>query len=275
MFGNLIESGSHAADLKRKSRFFIGTTLFYGLLMLATGVGSIYAYNARLDERGDEYELLAIMRFTPADRSEPRRVESRPAASRSNANQIATRTVISIHTPYNGDRIAPESAVDINSRTPVVLADFNSTPINIGGPVGPVGPGGSGNNPGGDIGPVVADNGGEVAPPATVRPVPVPTPQKPTGPVRLPSEVIASKAINKPAPPYPLIAKQGRIQGPVSVQVVIDEQGRVVSAKATSGPPLLQAAAVQAAYRASFTPTLLSKQPVKVTGVIIYNFVLQ
>ena len=45
MFGNLIESGSHAADLKRKGRFFLGTIAFYCLLVVATGVGSIYASN--------------------------------------------------------------------------------------------------------------------------------------------------------------------------------------------------------------------------------------
>jgi protein TonB len=55
---------------------------------------------------------------------------------------------------------------------------------------------------------------------------------------------------------------------------LIDEQGHVVSAKAASGPPLLLSAAVQAAYKATFTPTLLSGRPVKVTGVITYNFVL-
>lgn len=274
MFGNLIESGSHADDLKRKSRFFIGTALFYGLLMLATGVGSIYAYNARLDERGDEYEVLALMRFPPSDRSEPRRVESRPAASRS-INENASRKDISVNTPYRGDRIAPETARDVPARARVIEGPIDSGSIEVGGPGGPVGPGGNGNNPGAGDGPVVADSGGEIAPPVIVRPTPAPTPQKPSGPIRLPSEVIASKAINKPAPPYPAIARIAKIQGPVSVQVLIDEGGRVVSAKATSGPPLLQAAAVQAAYSASFTPTLLSKQPVKVTGVIIYNFVLQ
>ena len=64
MFSNLIESGSHAADLKRKGRFFLGTTLFYGLLLAVTGVGSIYAYNVRLDHDPD-YELVALMRFPP------------------------------------------------------------------------------------------------------------------------------------------------------------------------------------------------------------------
>jgi protein TonB len=92
--------------------------------------------------------------------------------------------------------------------------------------------------------------------------------------VRLTSSVISSKVIDKPAPPYPAAARAAHIQGLVSVQILIDEQGRVVSAKATSGNPLLMQSAVQAAYRARFTPTLLSGQPVKVTGSIAYNFVL-
>src|SRR5256885_1767002 len=110
MFSNLIESGSHAADLKRKGRFFLGTTLFYALLFAATGVGSIYAYNARLDQPDEEYVLLSLMRFPPVERSEARRDEARPAASRSNVNQIATRIDASVNTPYRGDRIAPDTA---------------------------------------------------------------------------------------------------------------------------------------------------------------------
>ena len=61
----------------------------------------------------------------------------------------------------------------------------------------------------------------------------------------------------------------------VQVQVLIDENGNVVSAHAVSGHPLLQAAAVAAARASKFTPTKLSGQPVKVNGVIIYNFVAQ
>jgi protein TonB len=61
----------------------------------------------------------------------------------------------------------------------------------------------------------------------------------------------------------------------VVVQVLIDENGNVVSAHAVSGHPLLQAAAVGAARSAKFSPTKLSGQPVKVTGVIQYNFVAQ
>jgi TonB family protein len=91
----------------------------------------------------------------------------------------------------------------------------------------------------------------------------------------LESGVINGRAVSKPAPPYPLVAKAARARGTVAVRVVVDEQGNVVSAFATSGHPLLQAAAVEAAKQAKFTPTLLSGEPVKVAGLITYNFVLE
>jgi protein TonB len=61
----------------------------------------------------------------------------------------------------------------------------------------------------------------------------------------------------------------------VTVQVMIDESGNVVSARAVSGHPLLQQSAASAARQARFTPTTLGGRPVKVTGVLIYNFVAQ
>ncbi|HVE57705.1 MAG TPA: TonB family protein [Pyrinomonadaceae bacterium] len=85
--------------------------------------------------------------------------------------------------------------------------------------------------------------------------------------------VINSKATNLVKPPYPAAAKAVRASGAVNVQVTIDEQGNVISASAVSGHPLLRAAAVQAARASTFSPTLLSGQPVKVTGIIVYNFV--
>ncbi|HJQ33628.1 MAG TPA: energy transducer TonB [Pyrinomonadaceae bacterium] len=275
MFSQLIESGSHAADLKRKGRFFLGTTLFYAVLLFASGVGSIYAYNAQLADPGSEYELLTLMRFPPAEtRSEPaRREEPRPAAAPARTNQFVTRTEISEITPFNGDRIARADTPVTRPGQAVRIGDFNSPAEVSGGPVGPVGPGTPGPATGGrDAGPAVNDT--EVAPAPTPRPTPAPTPKQPEGPLRLPSSVITSKVIEKPAPPYPAIAKAANVQGAVAVQILIDEQGRVVSANATSGHPLLRQAAVQAAYRARFTPTLLSNQPVKVTGSITYNFVL-
>lgn len=87
--------------------------------------------------------------------------------------------------------------------------------------------------------------------------------------------VLNGRAVHLVQPAYPPIARQAHASGTVIVQVVIDESGSVISAHAISGHPLLQAAAVSAARQSKFTPTKLSGQPVKVTGVIKYNFVSQ
>ncbi|PYS79235.1 MAG: hypothetical protein DMF67_01135 [Acidobacteria bacterium] len=87
--------------------------------------------------------------------------------------------------------------------------------------------------------------------------------------------VLNDKALKMPQPAYPPIAKAARTQGKVVVQVVVDEDGDVISASAVSGHPLLQQAAVVAARQAKFSPTLLSGQPVKVSGWLTYNFVLE
>ncbi len=92
-------------------------------------------------------------------------------------------------------------------------------------------------------------------------------------PKTIASGVINGKAISLPKPEYPAAALAVKASGAVNVRVSIDETGNVISAAAISGHPLLQQAAVKAARQATFRPTLLSGQPVKVTGVIVYNFV--
>jgi TonB family protein len=84
--------------------------------------------------------------------------------------------------------------------------------------------------------------------------------------------VLNGNAISLPPPVYPESARRMRIEGVVEIDVMIDENGRVVSAKAISGPASLRDSAVEAAQRAKFTPSKLSGQPVKVTGKIVYNF---
>ncbi|MEP6913061.1 MAG: TonB family protein, partial [bacterium] len=84
--------------------------------------------------------------------------------------------------------------------------------------------------------------------------------------------VLNGIAISLPAPMYPDAARRFRISGMVTVDVVVDETGKVISAQATSGPAVLREVAVQAALRARFSPTKLSGQPVKVSGLINYKF---
>lgn len=85
--------------------------------------------------------------------------------------------------------------------------------------------------------------------------------------------VLNGIAVSLPSPIYPEAARRLRVSGAVSVEVVIDETGKVISAQASSGPAALQAVAVQAALRARFSPTKLSGQPVKVAGTISYKFI--
>ena len=85
--------------------------------------------------------------------------------------------------------------------------------------------------------------------------------------------VLNGRAISLPRPDYPPVARQAHASGTVVVQVTIDELGDVIAAHAVSGHPLLQAASVAAARGAKFSPTRLCGEPVKVTGVITYNFV--
>jgi TonB family protein len=103
-------------------------------------------------------------------------------------------------------------------------------------------------------------------------PPPTPGPKPILKPVS--GGVLNGTAISLPPPIYPEAAKRMRTQGVVSVDVILDETGRVVSANASSGPAMLRDAAVQAALKAKFSPTKLSGQPVKVSGVINYKFAL-
>ena len=84
--------------------------------------------------------------------------------------------------------------------------------------------------------------------------------------------VLNGKAISLPKPDYPSDAKAAGAEGVVVIQVTIDEQGNVTEARAISGPKQLQDVSVNAALQAKFSPTLLSGEPVRVTGVIVYNF---
>jgi TonB family protein len=95
----------------------------------------------------------------------------------------------------------------------------------------------------------------------------------PPAPKMITGGVLNGKATNLVKPAYPAAARAVNASGAVNVQVTIDEEGNVISAAAVSGHPLLRAAAVEAARASKFSPTRLSGQPVKVTGVIVYNFV--
>jgi TonB family protein len=95
-------------------------------------------------------------------------------------------------------------------------------------------------------------------------------PQKPGEPIDV--GVVNGKALRLPRPEYPSLARGARASGSVNVLVTIDETGKVIAARAISGHPLLREASEAAAREARFQPPMISGKPVKVTGIIIYNF---
>jgi len=114
----------------------------------------------------------------------------------------------------------------------------------------------------------------EEAPKPHTEPKPEESPTPAAGDKRGPisAGVLNGKAISLPKPDYPAEARAAGTEGVVVVQVTIDEQGNVTEARPISGPKQLQEVSVNAALQAKFSPTLLSGEPVKVTGVLVYNF---
>ena len=81
-----------------------------------------------------------------------------------------------------------------------------------------------------------------------------------------------SKATSLPKPVYPQEARRLTVSGKVTVRVVVDENGKVISAKATDGPVPLREAAEAAARQATFAPTVKDGVTVKVAGTLTYDF---
>jgi protein TonB len=88
--------------------------------------------------------------------------------------------------------------------------------------------------------------------------------------------VLNGQALSLPKPTYSEEARRAHARGTVVIKVTIDEYGNVIDASdMCGGNPLLVKPSLQSARGARFTPTKLSGQPVKVSGVITYNFVVR
>ena len=267
MFTNLIESQSHKKDLKRRGSFVVFTMAAYALFFVFAGVFSIYAYDAQLETQDQGLELLSFVPpvVTPVA-TVPKRSAAPPSASDDHGVRPTRLPVLydDAANPHKTPDTISSAAQPIPPARPNDRVDPDGVfdPGSSGHNTGPIG-----NNTGGTGG-----NGNVVGDIGEPPPAKIPEPPKPRTVHRT---IINSLAVELPKPPYPNVAKQIRLEGIVNVQVLLDETGKVVSAHAVSGSPLLSPAAVNAAYRARFTPTLLGGQAVKVSGVITYNFKLE
>ena len=260
MFNNLIESTSHAREFKRRGSFLLFTTATYVVLFVVTGVASIYAYDAHLERQSTEWEIVMFMPPEPPPQPPNDVIRDTAPGPRSKTPSTQPVRIDFIDSISNPRNVPPKVGIIASD----VLPPRKGA---VRGPVDADPPGPASNYRGGSGGsgkPVVE------IPDKPPPPAPKPTPVVPK--VIKTSVILNSRAIHLPKPIYPPIAKQTRTQGTVTVQVLIDETGNVISAKAVGGHPFLIPEAQKAALQARFSPTLIGDQPVKVSGMITYNF---
>ena len=94
------------------------------------------------------------------------------------------------------------------------------------------------------------------------------------GPVRLSSVLVAGLLLFKPAPNYPVIAREAGVQGTVVLQATISKNGTIENLRVVSGPALLQQAALDAVKTWRYRPYLLNNQPVEVETTVNVVFTL-
>lgn len=112
---------------------------------------------------------------------------------------------------------------------------------------------------------------GGAQPPAP-QPNAAPTGKADNSPVAVGSLIGKAKA--RVPPSYPTLARTARVTGNVTVFLIVNEKGEVESVMRAEGPQQLQQAAIEAARRWKFNPTVIDGQPVRVTGYLSFNFTL-
>ena len=266
MFDNLVESSAKHEDSARKGWFFVGTFALYFVVFGVLLATAVIGYDIHMDtENLADLKLITPVVVEEQAPVQQQKQEQPKAAKVDVQQQVATVKELVTERP---EVVAKGVSVERGNQSPPVPGAVKGNKDYI--PPGGGSPFGDPNATGTVAAKPPPPISSEEPPPPPPQPTPKPVPKAPIS-----GGVLNGKAISLPKPPYPPIARAAHASGTVTVQVTIDESGKVISAHAVGGHPLLQQAAVQAAYQARFTPTQLSGQPVKVTGVITYNFVAQ
>lgn len=279
MLDQLVESRSNSQNQKSRGGYLF-TTGFLVFSLFASGImWSLFAQN--LDIGGDGLELSSIVPPVPMPEDVPPAPEPikqvKQEVSPKVENTLPTRTA-NIARVDEFQETPKEVSTSKNTQMARPNSEFKVGPTDTNPTTGGASREGTGfSNDSGPVGfskpkPVEVPKEDEEPPPVAKKPEPKVEKPKTTS---VSKGVINGSAISLPKPPYPAPAKSIRASGDVSVQVTIDENGNVISANAVSGHALLRKVSEDAAKSAKFKPTLLSGDPVKVTGIIVYKFTAQ
>jgi protein TonB len=266
MLDQLVESKSHSTENTRRNEMLLGVAVLSVVALLTAWTTSLFGKDYGMGS-GD-LELSTLVAPVPVPEEEPPpKPEEKPQPKDPNVDirkELIQNILSSPIKPPDTTSVERNKVKEMRQNALAQLGDVdsnakNALPSNYTGPVNTSGTG--------------SDSGATTPKPETKDDEPPPPTVKKAPPKTISGGVLNGKAISLPKPTYPAAARAVRAAGAVQVQVLIDETGKVVSASAAGGHPLLQAAAVAAARGARFSPTLLSGQPVKVSGIITYNFV--
>ncbi len=249
MFDTLVESSKHGQDNTRTGIFMFVTGAIYAVGLLIIAVATIVYMSPGLV---DAFDVSAMIAPPP------------PPAAPPPAPEVTPIKITPAPTTFTAPIKPPERIPEATSvRSQPVVAQTVGVPGGVPGGV-------TGGVPGG------TSRGDDAPPPPPPPPPPTPAPTPPPPKkITVSGGVLQGSATRKVQPPYPPIAKAARASGAVQIQVTISEEGRVIEAAVISGHPLLRDAALQAARQWVFKPTELSGVPVKVQGVLTFNFTLQ
>ena len=255
MFEQLVVS-SATRKRRRTWLYFSATALVWVSVLSAALAVGVLAYDAKITEPDEAALKIPVIPIKLGGGTRP--VERRPPSQRPPG--------------FVAPRFPTPLTQNANPQPPVLA------PLPVGSATGPAGPGTGGPGLGGPGDPLGVQGGGE----STDAPRPVEPTRERNSEVRnddvakrpsiIRSIIIQGNATRKVEPQYPTIARSLHIGGSVIVEVVIGEQGDVISARALSGHPVLKQCAVEAARGWKWNPTRLNGVAVQVIGTITFNF---
>jgi|SRR5262245_2290209 len=248
MFDKLVESSKESRE-RRRGRYLVVTTMIYTTALFVSAIATIISFNPVL---GKEYLFFADTVAPPPYEGPPvkRKIESpviNTAPPKDPPPILINKFPPTIDKPYH--QLIESDRYGVRDIFPRDYREGDTV-------------GGSGEPP---------------PPPPRPKPTIAPPPaseMKPEGAKKVSEGVLQGSAVRRKIPPYPELAKRIKASGPVQVLVTISEEGRVIEATALNGHPALRQVAVDAALQWLFSPTTLSRVPVKVQGVLTFNFVL-
>ncbi|MFZ1700842.1 MAG: TonB family protein [Pyrinomonadaceae bacterium] len=277
MFEQLIETEPKIANVKGRKSYFIISTIALCSILFTALIVSLFAVDLNLGMGElDMVELIAPVDVTDQKLPEPEIAPKVQAKPQGGPSQTASRR-INMARIDEAPREVPATVSTTTNTTKErpLVGKFDIGKFDTGVAGGSGSGRGDGTGPGDGLG--LATDDQMVASTDDTDELPPPPPVKAVSPVKekpliKSMGVVNSIAISLPLPAVSAAARRANAMGTVSVQVVVDENGHVISANAVSGNILLREASEAAARSARFSPATISGTPVKISGVIHYRF---